>query len=104
MTRETDYFKSFCRISKAFGTAATREELLNLIVDNATASMEGKAACLFLADERQDLFVQPACFISSSMVPRWPEPGFPMLTFLPFKPFQPLMPEFLPTMIWMGSG
>jgi len=60
MTRETDYFKSFCRISKAFGTAATREELLNLIVDNAIASMEGKAACLFLADERQDLFVPMA--------------------------------------------
>ncbi len=57
MTRETDYFKSFCKISKAFGTAATREELLSLIVDNAITSMEGKAACLFLADERQDLFV-----------------------------------------------
>jgi GAF domain-containing protein len=60
MTRETDYFKSFCKISKAFGTAATREELLILIVDNAVSSMEGKAACLFLADEREDIFVAKA--------------------------------------------
>jgi len=60
MTRETDYFTSFCKISKAFGTAATREELLSLIVDNAMTSMEGKAACLFLADEREDMFVAVA--------------------------------------------
>ncbi len=60
MTGENGYFNSFCEISKAFGTAATREELLNLIVDNAITSMKGKAACLFLADERQDLFVPMA--------------------------------------------
>ena len=60
MTRETDYFKSFCDISKAFGTAATREELLSLIVDNAITSMEGKAACLFLANERDDFYVATA--------------------------------------------
>ncbi|TKB24181.1 GAF domain-containing protein [Desulfopila sp. IMCC35006] len=60
MTRETDYFQSFCKISKAFGTAATREELLSLIVDSAVASMEGKAACLFLADDREDIFVAKA--------------------------------------------
>ena len=35
MTRETDYFKTFCKISKAFGTAASKTELLNLIVDSA---------------------------------------------------------------------
>ena len=57
MTRETDYFKSFCKISKAFGTAAGREELLNLIVESAMVSMDGKGACLFLADEQQDIFV-----------------------------------------------
>lgn len=56
MTRETDYFKSFCKISKAFGTAVSKEELLNLIVDSAISSMEGKAACLFLADDREDIF------------------------------------------------
>ena len=57
MTREKDYFKTFCKISKAFGTAATKQELLSLIVDSAITSMAGKAACLFLADERRDLFV-----------------------------------------------
>ena len=60
MTRETDYFTSFCRISKAFGTAATREELLSLIVDNAMTSMEGKGACLFLADDRENMYVAMA--------------------------------------------
>ena len=60
MTRETDYFKTFCKISKAFGTAAKKQDLLSLIVDNAVASMAGKAACLFLADERQDIFVPAA--------------------------------------------
>ena len=29
------------------------KELLTLIVESATASLEGSAACLFLADERQ---------------------------------------------------
>ena len=57
MTRETDYFKIFCKISKAFGTAATKQELLSLIVDSAIKTMDGKAACLFLQDEKQDVFV-----------------------------------------------
>jgi GAF domain-containing protein len=57
MTKEKDYFKSFCKVSKAFGTAATRKELLNLIVTNAIESMQGKAACLFLRDEKKDIFI-----------------------------------------------
>jgi GAF domain-containing protein len=60
MTRETDYFRTFCKISKAFGTAATKNELLDLIVKSAADSMGGKAACLFLADERQGIFVPTA--------------------------------------------
>jgi hypothetical protein len=28
MARKTDYFKTFCKISKAFGTTATKNELL----------------------------------------------------------------------------
>ena len=60
MTRETDYFKTFCKISKAFGTAVTEQELLDLIVDSAVDSMAGKAACLFLADRSQDVFVPTA--------------------------------------------
>ncbi|WP_372683162.1 GAF domain-containing protein [Desulfosarcina sp.] len=60
MTKETDFFKSFCKISAAFGTAATMQELLDLIVDSAISSLDGKAACLFLADERKDQFVPKA--------------------------------------------
>ena len=60
MTREMDYFKSFCKISKAFGTTQKKQELLDLIVKSSNESMGGKAACLFLADEQQDLFVPTA--------------------------------------------
>jgi GAF domain-containing protein len=60
MTNKLDYFETFCRLSQAFGTAATREELLELIVQSATEAMNGKAACLFLADPKQDVFVPKA--------------------------------------------
>ncbi|MGW8193726.1 MAG: GAF domain-containing protein [Desulforhopalus sp.] len=60
MTREQDYFKTFCKISKAFGTTIKRDELLKLIVDSVVATMDGKAACLFLADERKGIFVPMA--------------------------------------------
>lgn len=60
MTKEKDYFKTFCRVSKAFGTAATRNELLDLIVTSAIDSMAGKAACLFLQDKSRDIFVPTA--------------------------------------------
>lgn len=57
MAEVTDYFKSFCRLSQAFGTAATQEELLGLIVRYAIETMDGKASCLFLSDEKKDIFV-----------------------------------------------
>jgi GAF domain-containing protein len=60
MTGETDFFKSFCKISKAFGTTARRDDLLKLIVESAVDAMGGKAACLFLADKRQDVFTPMA--------------------------------------------
>ncbi len=60
MTKEKDYFQTFYNLSEAFGTAATTEELLTLIVEHATESMGGKAACLFLADRKQDVFVPRA--------------------------------------------
>jgi GAF domain-containing protein len=60
MTKDRDYFKTFCKISKAFGSVATRNELLDLIVNSAIDTMGGKAACLFLADEQQNLFVPMA--------------------------------------------
>lgn len=60
MAKETNYFKSFCKISKAFGTTLSKNELLELIVDSAIDTMKAKAACLFLADEEEDVFVPVA--------------------------------------------
>ena len=60
MSEETDYFKAFCRVSRALGTTLSKEEILNLIVESAIDSMNGKAACLFLADEEEDVFVPVA--------------------------------------------
>ena len=60
MAKETNYFKSFCKISKAFGTTLSKNELLGLIVDSAIETMQAKAACLFLADEEEDVFVPVA--------------------------------------------
>ena len=48
MTSRDDYFETFCELSQAFGTAASVDELLELIVKTAIKTMGGKAACLFL--------------------------------------------------------
>jgi GAF domain-containing protein len=60
MTAQLDYFRTFCKISKAFGTVLSTEKLLDMIVESAIASMNAKAACLFLADEEKDIFVPVA--------------------------------------------
>ena len=60
MTKKTDFFKTFCKVSKAFGSTLRRNELLDLIVESAIETMEGKAASLFLADEKRDVFVAVA--------------------------------------------
>ncbi len=60
MTQDTNYFKTFCRISKAFGTTLNTDELLDLIVRSAIDTMAAKAACLFLADEERGLSVPVA--------------------------------------------
>jgi GAF domain-containing protein len=56
MNKQLDYFRTFCRISKAFGSTLSKDKLLDLIVSSAIETMNGKAACLFLADEKKDLF------------------------------------------------
>jgi len=56
MTKESSYFKSFCKVSKAFGTTARRDDLLKLIVESVVDTMDGKAACLYLADKGQNVF------------------------------------------------
>jgi GAF domain-containing protein len=60
MMEKDSYFKTFCKISKAFGTMLSTEKLLALIVESAISAMDAKAACLFLADEEKDLFVPVA--------------------------------------------
>jgi len=60
MTKELDYFRSICNVSKAFGTTLSKSELLDLIVNSAIETMSAKAACLFLADKEQDIFVPVA--------------------------------------------
>lgn len=62
MTTEKNYFQTFCNISQTFGTAATVDELLHLIVQSATETMNAKGACLFWADQKQDVFVPKARF------------------------------------------
>ncbi len=60
MTKEDDYFEIFCQVSSAFGTAATENELLNLIVESAVKTMDAKAACLFLYDPKQESILPKA--------------------------------------------
>ena len=60
MTKEKDYFRTFCKVSKAFGTTLSSEKLLDLIVQSAIDTMDAKAACLFLAEAEKDLFVPVA--------------------------------------------
>jgi GAF domain-containing protein len=60
MTEQPDYFKTFCRVSQAFGTALSAEKLLDLIVESSIETMSAKAACLFLADEEKDIFIPVA--------------------------------------------
>jgi GAF domain-containing protein len=60
MTQKEDYFETFCKVSKAFGTTRSKEQLLELIVSSAIETMHAKAACLFLSDEQKDIFVPVA--------------------------------------------
>ncbi len=59
MEKTKQYFKTICKVSRAFGTAESGE-LLDLIVNSAVEAMDGKAASLFLADEEKDIFVPAA--------------------------------------------
>jgi len=60
MPKKENYFKTFCKVSKAFGTTMDKEHLLDLVVTSAIETMDGKAACLFMADVDRDLFVPAA--------------------------------------------
>ena len=56
MTDKGDYFETFCKVTQAFATTQSREELLDLIVQSAIDTMNGMAACLYLAYEEDDIF------------------------------------------------
>ncbi|MCG6906004.1 MAG: GAF domain-containing protein, partial [Desulfobacteraceae bacterium] len=60
MTPKTDYFRTFCNVSSAFASSLKKDELLDMIVQNAVQTMDGKAACLFLTEKDEDLFVPVA--------------------------------------------
>ena len=60
MTKKNDYFKTICKMSRAFGTTLNKDEILKLIVQSAIDTMKGKAACLWLVDEERDKFVPVA--------------------------------------------
>ncbi len=60
MAKKKDYFKIFCEISNAFGSSRSKDEVLNLIVDNAIEALDGKAACLYLNDIEKDVFIPVA--------------------------------------------
>ncbi len=54
------YFKTFCKITNAFGSTLEKDKLLDLIVESAVETMDGKAACLFCIDSGTDLFTPAA--------------------------------------------
>lgn len=60
MATEINYFKSICKVSRAFGSTFSKSKLLDLIVASAIETMDAKAACLFLADEEEDVFIPVA--------------------------------------------
>jgi len=62
MAKRKNYFDIFCEVSKAFSTATavTQDALLNLIVESAVETMEGKGACLFLRVAGNEYFIPKA--------------------------------------------
>ncbi|MCX7634870.1 MAG: GAF domain-containing protein, partial [Syntrophales bacterium] len=56
MPVKTQYFKVISEISQVFGTTRDLDALLKLIVERVVQTMKVKAACLFLADEENEIF------------------------------------------------
>ena len=46
-----NFFQAICKVSRAFGTVDSHDELLNLILDHAVELMSVKAASLYLKDD-----------------------------------------------------
>jgi len=60
MPRRIDYFKVMCDLTRAFGTARNRKELLDLIFHRAIDTLQGKAACLYLVEPGKEELVPVA--------------------------------------------
>jgi GAF domain-containing protein len=60
MTVKNDYFNTITRISRVLGSTLNRDEILDLIVQSAVETMQGKAATLFLLDEEKGVYVPVA--------------------------------------------
>ncbi|MCG8643521.1 MAG: GAF domain-containing protein [Desulfobacterales bacterium] len=60
MAKGKDYFDIFCKVSKIFSMDMSHNALLNLIVECAVDTLDGKAACLFLKEGGTDLFAPKA--------------------------------------------
>ncbi len=60
MPARINYFKVMCELSKTFGTARNRKELLNMIFDSAIATLQGKGACLYLSKAGREELVPMA--------------------------------------------
>ncbi len=56
MTGKPQYFKIISKISQSFEITKDMDALLHLIVDTVVKTMKGKAASLFLADERKETY------------------------------------------------
>ena len=60
MTAKNDYFNTITGVSRALGSTLNRDEILDLIVQSAVETMQGKAASLFLLDEEKGTYVPVA--------------------------------------------
>jgi len=52
-----NFFKAICKVSRAFGTVDSHDELLNLILDYAVELMSVRAASLYLKDDELNQMV-----------------------------------------------
>jgi GAF domain-containing protein len=56
MAPKTNYFRTMCKLGRAFGSARNRNELLDVILQGAIETLKGKAACLYLIESgKEDL-------------------------------------------------
>jgi GAF domain-containing protein len=60
MTRNEDFFKTFCRVSRSLGSSQDISDILDVIVSSAVQMMEAHAACLWLMDEERQVFTPRA--------------------------------------------